>query len=425
MKSKKFYVGILTLAIVVGTGAWFSCQSPVQKYWAKNKTTDMSRYPASFFAGKDIQLYRDYFTFETFQKYLNYEMDVTVNTDKDGNYLKKKARLALHDTFAKSFSQHGVNQKNGVESSLLGLLKQNFMKSMINRFLKTLYVFKILDGEFQIDLSFTPVEEQNLSFKKELESNQLIDLNEGKSLSEFLESKKVNLNNAVHKSRVPNNGRVYEYNGGLITIWLKVADLSWNPLNPIPNPKKNAVKGFVRYRRYFRADNMSLLNPQFSGDGISIENIHFEKNKNQIQNFVTVDIYKTFNLKTLIPVLDRMEIHFGKLLPKDVHQDTLIQRIFTKNEKTIDTGRLFINGTIGEGSKSKNFATHVKKLVFNFKKSKFSDKSVLITKTEERGKGGRVKARVKDFFLKKYSHLFVDKFNLDRFHRTLKGGGTL
>ena len=399
---------------------WYDHQvSQTKKAQAKN-----GRMPSSLLDPEkiDFSLYHDYFSYNSFQKYMEYELDVEFRTDKDKEFLQKKARLALHNAITESFKKK-ANLPEG-EGSIALLLKENLIQQFIQNFIKSLSVLKIVNGTFQIDLNFSPSIQPTLNYKNELASNQLVNFDDKDKFSDFLDKKELSLHEKVMKLPTPDTGDFYQYKGGQITIWIKTLDLVWNPANPIPNPKKNAVKGFVRYRRFFKADKLHSLAPFIKEKDFKLNLVSFP-NKQGIKNsFVTVDVFKEFNLGQIMPDLERMEVHFGKLLPNNFHKNSLIGRIFNYKEKSLKTGDLFLEGEIKIDGEKEEFKTKVSKLVFDFKKDEFSTKSKLTTTLkgfeDDFQESGRIKYMVKNKLLTDYALQLIKSLNIDDFHKELK-----
>ncbi len=374
-----------------------------------------SRRPASFLEGRDLSVYRDLFGAPNYSKSIAYDVDFNLWTDKDGGYLRDKARLAVHDAFAKTMTQKGA----GIDQTLPALLKANLMASFINRFIKTLYVFKILNGTFQIDLNFSPKSDSPHNFSREFSSNQMLNLEQKGQLASYLESDDKSLAEKVLDVQFPNSAENYQYQGGQVTLWLKILDLSWNPLNPIPNPKKNAVKGFVRYRRYFEINQLNQASLDLPGQDFKITKLKFKKKKKYQKGMITVDVYKEFNLSSLIPKIKRIEVFPGILKGHTVKQ-TGLKRFLSKREKNRKTGHLLVNGELVHSKRKIQFESTIEKIVLNIDNGKITAKSRIRSSIGQQNltqsSKGQVKHKIRSFLANRYSPLFFKHLGFGRFH---------
>ncbi len=394
---------------------------PHKKHWAsleKQKTS--KREIASIDESIDPNIFNDFLIPETYKKYIEYDMQPRFWTDLDDKYLQTKAKLALNNTFVQTFAKVATPQE---EKPLAALFKENLIKNLVTQYIKTAQVFKIFNGTFQIDLNFTPIEHQNITYKKELSSNQLISFDEAGSLYDELVADETTLAQQMASVDFPVSTELYQYTGGSISIWLKLLDMSFNPLKPIPNPKKNALKGFVRYRRYFKVNSPSRMDFNLSDDKVTSKVLHFKKNKEVFTNarYITVDIIKEFNLKNLIPSDGRMEIHFGDIVPNNIKKGNIIRDFFSKKEKNINTGELIFSGEF-KGYRSGSYKTKIKKLVYDFKEKKFTSKSSLRTRLRGHFNGSgtqsekmRIKRKIKNTIINKHANDLINKFQLKRF----------
>ena len=128
------------------------------------------------------------------------------------------------------------------------------------------------------------------------------------SLSEYLSREEEGQVDRIIKANLPYVGEK-QYQGGSITLWVKVLDTAWNPLKPIPNPKKNAIKGFLRFRKYLRVNRKESIEA-LKGP---VELLHITPSDEGGPIYYTVDLIKTFNLQELTPKLDRLVGRSGVL----------------------------------------------------------------------------------------------------------------
>lgn len=391
-----------------------------QPLW-KNQPHD-AREIASFKHLVDPLILEDYFINESYNKYMSYELEPRFWTSLDGKYLKTKASLALHETFTKTFIQ--MEKEN--EHNLTAVFKKNLLDTVVNQYIKTLNFYKIFNGAFQFDFNFTPKEHRFLTYDDELSSNQLVIHNKKNNLHQMMVKPDHSWAKAVHLSKTPHSGEQYQYNGGSISVWLKLLDLNLLKLqNPVPNPKKNALKGYIRYRKYFRVNEPSKINLEINNDLISSKMLHFKKNSKENFIYMTVDIYQKFNLKSMIPQNDKMVINFGSIIPNNLNRDSIFKDMINmfSNEKKIETATLTLRGETKSASGKQKFRTKIETLVYSFVDKKFTNHSKIHTKlhTSYRSSqgSGHLKLKIKNSILKNNKQQLIKAFHLDKFSSDL------
>ncbi len=299
----------------------------------------------------DTSIYADILSRDTGGKRLKYRMDFRFATDIEEEYLRTKARAAFQTALAKTLDMSNPQDE---KKPLQERFKEHLLGSLVSEFVKTLQVYKILNGTIQIDLTFLPESDDPGSFSAELGSNQLVRWDDVGSVSdEFnalsapndVERLASYADNPVVQEQLNNNR--YAYVGGSITLWIKLADMHFDITHPIPNPTKNAVKGTVRLRRIFTAPSMEFSNIACKPG--SIEKLvlqpegvgRFTESPTPKHQFVTVDHVKAFNLKQLVPKDESLEIYFGYLLPNNKGRKGLLAAEDHK-EKPLKTGELVV-----------------------------------------------------------------------------------
>ncbi|MCP4913479.1 MAG: hypothetical protein GY909_10185 [Oligoflexia bacterium] len=348
------------------------------KFWASQRhIEDPTRSPAqidSVLSKIVVKNVEDYFIYETYQKFLEFDLEIQVRTNKKKDYYQRKTKLAIHHALAKTFADVGVE---GNTKAFTQLVKENLISSFVKHFVKTIRIFQIMSGEFQIDLNFIPRAEKQLNYNSQLKTNQLISYDRVNELSLFLNEEEKRLDQKILSFEIPPSTKTFQYKGGQISIWLKLLDMDFDFDNPIPNPKKNAIKGFVRYRKYYRANNLNAIFPNLKGEYHQLTEVHFKKMENFSDSMVTLDHYKSFNLGNMIPQNDSLEIYFGKMKADNFYREGFFGKIFGKKHKDVDTAELFINGKAKYKGKEKEIKVSLRKLVYDFKTEKFRNKSRL------------------------------------------------
>ena len=367
----------------------------------------------------DPLVLEDYLINETYNKYISYELEPRFWTSLDSKYLKRKAFKAINETFSKSF----IQIQNETQETLPTLLKNNLTKSIVKNYVKTLNFYKIFNGAFQFDFNFTPKEQRSLNYIDELSTNQLVMYNQDINLYHKMINKQVSLTQKVYETKVPNSGELFQYNGGSISVWFKLLDLNLLKIqNPIPNPKKNALKGYVRYRKYIRINEPSEINLEIKDDLISTSLLQFQNKSKSSPIYMTVDIYQNFNLKNLIPTNDKMVIHFGKIIPNNLNRDSIFKSLLhiTSKEKSIKTASLTLHGSITKDIKKQKFKSKIKKLVYSFKDQEFTNESKITTTLRGTSKNSiNIKNKIKRNILKKYKSKLIKSFKLDQFSSSI------
>lgn len=233
-------------------------------------------------------MYQDFFSFETHGKRLRYDIRTEFSTSMGEEYLKTKARSALQVALAKTLSGPGEQKLN------LATLKGNFEAALVKELVMTLLFFKVIASTVQYDVHFVPVIDNPENLSTELSSNQLVRLNDTGKLLSKLQGSRANeqAQSLVKGSKFlaqTRNSNDPIYVGGTISLHLDIAKINLAQLN---NIKKNAIQGYIRYRRYYLPSQGSLS---------------------------TVDVYKTFNSEFNIQT-DRVEIYPGQI--KDINDSS-------------------------------------------------------------------------------------------------------
>lgn len=373
--------------------ALFLSQNHTESYWNTEKTS-ATRAPSSLenLNSKDPILYSDFFGADK-------KMRVEFWTDKDDQSIKKRGRLALHQ----AISQTLLSSKTKDISK--EIFKKNIIESFSQNFIKSLYLLNMTNGTFQIDLHFEP--NQSKTFNDLMNSNQLVDQSDTGSLLNSIEGKPQKFEKRI-LSRVPQNQEEKYYPlGGSITLW-------FNILDPIPNSSESAVKGFIKYRRYFSMKRDWIPSLKI-GDGI---NALGEWESGSYPKVLTVDITNPFNLESLIPKPGKLEIFFGKIkYPKNYELGFIKDIDLFSKDSTVN--KLLLRGD--------DFSFHLKKLEFNLSDQTFSQNS----KIKSYGKWGgfslgrkrSFKSKARRTLLGKRATHLIKQFSLYRFEEQFKKVG--
>lgn len=423
INTKKHIVISIIGSFVVGALLLKDAQRPLPSLW-KNQPQSHQRSPASTKLDHlDLELISDYFEYPTYNKFIGYDIKSRFWTNKDDDYLKAKSIKTIQEAFVKSF-QHSEETQINQKASII--LKQNIYKGFVENFIKTINIGKMINGQFQFDFEFYPFMDIELNYDRELSSNQLIRLDDDKSIDKLINEETKDISQEIYSMPWPDSGEYYQYVGGNLTLWIKVFDLVWHPSQPIPNPKKNAIKGFVRYRRYFKVNPQNNKIHEIKNSNFDIDHIIYKKDENEEKRFLTVDVFKQFDLENQIPQLDKMEIHFGKLLPSNIVHDSILEDLLSKDLPAIDTGEMVLSGKYQSelnGTKKLNTNIKVKKLVYDFKNHEFTEESkVVVTLAGNQldvENSGIIKNEIKDRLLRSSALELTNALDLKEFYSHL------
>lgn len=392
------------------------------------QSTTQKRVPAMSLEKYDINLYNDYFVTNKHGKNLRYTLSVDFSSNKSDERIKKQTKEAAQNAFKETFLQQSMADPD-VKKSFLELLKTNLLNSFLDKFVKRLRFRRIIHGKFKIKFSFTPSDDTPASLSEELSSNQLLITNDSinkKSLSSFLQKDKESLHQSVFNLSLTNDkmqdhNETYQFRGGSILIDFELLDMIIDIGSPIPNPLKNAIKGNIVFRRYFKV-NDKQISLALHKSNIDLGHAVFKATEGVSNNYITVDISKGFNLKEMIPSETKAEIYFGKL------------KSDKSKIKDIETGSFKIEGKVKykENHTIKNYlyTAKIDNLKYDFIKNKFSDKSKIIIKIKNENMQAlhvgdsfkKMRKEIKKKLLTTYANNIIMKLKFNRFHKTMGQG---
>nr|BFD61047.1 hypothetical protein CKG001_31540 [Bdellovibrio sp. CKG001] len=255
-----------------------------------------------------------------------HKMSVHFHTNGDQKYLSKTARKALNEALIKTLGS------DAPEQGLAKIAGGNIKDALIENFVKTMRFYKIINTGLQVDLMFNPEFNQKNDYSAELNSNQLVRLSEtGRLSSKWEQLEKATVTGTVYNNSalVPVTKGAADYIGGSMTIYIEIMDIGIG----VPSIKKYGVKGFVRYRRYYRS-NHALQKPVVC-DGYTLS---AKSAGPGVPLFYTVDLYKNFNLKDLIPTEETLEIYPGLLASHNEGRRELMPDTYEETGKSVPTG---------------------------------------------------------------------------------------
>ncbi|WP_127715018.1 hypothetical protein [Halobacteriovorax sp. HLS] len=369
-------------------------------YWeSRSFSVQSKREIASYKDKLEFDAFRQYFNTNSFNKFLNFKMTLDFWSSYSNSKEKNIIREALQSSFFETF------EPTNPKSISLSTSKLELLESSINKFVNTLAEKKISNGEFQVNLNFTPNFEQNLNYNKELSTNQLVNI-EKKDLAQTLSSKEEQQIEKVLTTPIPSLSQRYQYSGGTITIFIKANDLN-----------KNLYNGYIRFRRYFRANDLSSTDLNIETKNFNLTYFQLEKASSKYSNFLTVDLYKNFNTSTQIPQKNHLDIHFGKLLSSKIEQKDL--------PNSITTGDFYINGTFPIKGVKSEVKVKLDKLTYSFQKNSFTDDSKLMVtlRTDKQGPHDLEKFMIKKIIKENLAEKIVKHLELENFHQSFNTTG--
>lgn len=343
MKSFKIAMSGTALALTLGAVAYIGSRAP------KMQTTEFASH-SRLYSQSGLRAVSEILGSDSPLKPYRHPMQVRFYVNGDQDYLGKKAKEALNQALLETL--------NGdvSEEGLIKALGANVQDAVLDKFVKTLRVYKLINTGLQMDLLFIPQENSIRDLGPQLSSNQLVRLSETGRLDKILtdlQSQTVIGNLYRYSSLVPSvSGGGVTYLGGAVSLFVEVLDTGFKI--KIPNPLKNGVKGFVRYRRYYRVD-------ENRADSFSCGDYKVSKTieKNGIPLFYTVDLYKNFNLENLIPTDETIEIYPGLLVATGEGRSELLP------DSTKETGKSVIAASISvEKTSNQKTKFRVRKLVY-------------------------------------------------------------
>jgi len=404
VRKRYLYGAVLSLGILGLISLWeINRNENFTRFWGDNQS--LKRMPAKEEdKSRDTNLYSDYFMPNTFGSMINYKISPQVLTDEDSSFVKEK----LHEVIQSSLA-HSILKSETGENPFHHNLKNNLIEQFIKKFVTGLDIIKVKNGAYQVDLEFEPEENRNFNFNRILDSNDLINHYNTGNLSDFLEEEKESLTEVVAKNSIPLDGHTYQYVGGVISVKIEVP--------PGDELTKQNLSGHVRYRRYIRVNKLPDIDFYLDKGNFKVDYIHFKRQKDFYQPYMTVDVHKTFTVDQMSPKLEKLSINFGDVLPSHIDRRGVSPSLAKDNSRTINTGIMKFHGEMDKIS----YIAEVSDLIWDFQTGNFSKNSdIKIFLTERVENPGEVKNQIKDHLLRKYGYAIINSFQLERFHKEVK-----
>ncbi len=312
-------------------------------------TIQSKRSPASLNNFIDEKVLKDYFVQNHYQKTVRYEIIPHLWSDKDLPYIKNKLKETIQTSIINSFT---------ADTELKEVLMANFIKQATKNFILTPAFYKILNGTFQIDIDLVPQKDSHFEFNNELSSNQLVRFDQTGTLLEQIsdtDGDPTLVKNIFHNP-IPLAGNK-QFIGGSISIWFKILDMAFNPFK-VPKPTKNAIKGYVRFRKFFRL-NTERLNLRLKDKDLGLTEVYIKSKDSHI--YYTADVLAYFNLEDFIPIPEEIKLYPTQIRGREIQKGSRLRQLLSSGSEPLDTARFVIQGEF----RNRKFQTSVRSFSFS------------------------------------------------------------
>lgn len=262
-------------------------------------------YASAALAADDLRRFEDFFRVNSRDGRVRYIAVARFWSDIDNRYLMTATRRAIDSGLTEGLRRSG-------DTTDFAAIRGSLEAAFVDEFITTLAVYKIVNKRLQFDLYYLPVLDDPDRFGPELASNRLIRLNDTGGLQAALAHARAPVSMPALRetfdliTATAPAGERYTYLGGVITVSARILDLRLNYRKPRPKPRQNAVKGFVRLRRFFTAHH-------FADTEITGNSFAWPAATAGAQ-YVTVDHISKFSIGQPRPKPRLLNIHFGLLL---------------------------------------------------------------------------------------------------------------
>jgi hypothetical protein len=364
--------------------SFFTKNNPYQRFPAKAQP-----------ANKDLKLLKDFFKPNTFGSLIDYQLTTKTYV---GSSLTKQNETDLYfkNEIKKIISNTYIDQLNKKDKKSPPI-KESIVDLVINHLLTKSKDDILKEESFQADLLFNPIVSKSFSFKKEMNTNQLINYSYKNNLQDFINSSAVSFEKNIYKALIPSNGSTYQYLGGVISVSTK--------------KKEKNVKGIVRYRRYFRVNRLADLDMTIESRLFNLDVVHFKSHQFQKLPIITVDVLKEFNSKNSTQELKHLNIYFDNVTSSMSHYSD-------EKEASIRTADLYFKGN----TPFANYKANIHSLSWSFETESFSSNSKMtieLIKPRFDMNYGEIKNNIRNNILMKFAPDLINKLKLSRFHKNL------
>ncbi len=409
-------------------------QSLHKSYWALLKESKLfnlrNRSPSSKvqFNQDAIDNLKSYFDYSNFRKYVDYRLELNFKSNVRELQQRSQWRPLFHHSLETVLSPK-TDRANNIESTFLTAFSDHLLHDFTKDFIEQVRKKGIKTGKFQVDLIFKPILNPHFNFDSEITSNKLVNWN---ATNKFIagikksnEERSTPLNQHLLHTQLPSSGDDYQYKGGIISFWFELG-------------KEGRTSGYVRFRKYFMAPHISKLAPFIERDNFKLNLIHFKKSKKIVKKelYITSDFYQSYSLDKPKPKAERLELHFGKILPNNLSLKNLAQRriaslserpiSLSKKVQTIDMGDLNLHGVIKYKGQDYGFMSTIESLVFEFKSGQFTKKSKIRTRLKRKKldgvQRGVLKHKITEKLIEENGMSIIQNFQMHHLHPRFNGG---
>lgn len=310
----------------------------------------------------DTVLFGDLFHADTHGKRMKWTMKTRFWTDMDSGHLRDGASDAFQKAIIKTLSDD-----SDPSIGFAKRLQSNLVEQILKEFVMTLKVYKIISKTLQFDVYFVPSFDSPETLVPEFSNNGLVQLEQtGRLTGDLKRLDDWKLTSALSafakesRAVAPADESGYRRIGSVLTVNIKILDMDWDISRPIPKTKQNAVKGFVRVRRYF-AGPAGSDKPGSCEKGFTLKSAQIRGESNE--HWTTVDAIYSFNLASFLPKADRIEIFPGRLMSPNQGSGDLLPNKSDFVGKTLKSGKMELK--FAEKGQSE-FTVTAKKLAFSF-----------------------------------------------------------
>jgi len=367
----------------------------IKDFWADAKPItrkSISRSPSSLLllegSLQTVNLLKSYFQFNTYNKFLNYELEIEYRSETADQSINDLAQQSLKAGLSRTIN---ISGPNSIKSTMEKVLDERLLSELLANIQSSLALSKIQSGKFQINFNFKPQVIPFFNYENELSSHQLIQWDKVKAHDLVLEDAAASLTETAYSTDIPYNNEPFQYKGGQISLILD-----------IQNNDQSFIIGSIRYRKFFKAPLLEEKIQLNGNNKMSVDHIYFLKNQNRAP-YITVDIYQSFDSNQNIPKLEKVEFHLGKL-----SSDT--------DKKSILTGELILNGTYTKTGHRFEYETILKSLVFDLRQGDFTRHSKLSTsilsRTNSNAQKGQIQNDISKILLSELGLEFIQKLKL-------------
>lgn len=294
-------------------------------------------------------------------------MEPRFSSNADNAALAARGRKALQEAFSRSFfdlSQVPEGQDTASSmGALVGKFKTALPVSLVDNFVKTIFIYKIFGLRVRYDIAFVPEQVDAASFRAEMASNDLTTLESKGRLSTRLRRALGDreLAQVVEhmKTLGPQRSGRPTFVGGSISVAADILNL--NPAKAL-GPQDQLFTGELRFRRYLRHTPPVLARVNDSGEWDVRAAGFVDGGMSAIVS--TVDLVYTFDRKEKTPKFARVDIYPGRIVasPRAPGKEESEHVVSEFQIRAVDRSE---RGTTGAGRDPAGFAAALARVSFD------------------------------------------------------------